>query len=203
MKQTLLIVALFILAICFFHSSIFEQMNETRNNDYYIPKKKWSGLETTDYSALFVKEQIQSMMTGTPDPEPKPAEGDVLLADASVISCMAEKNIVSLQEKTKLAITLTHTQAEGKSIPIYKTPNLERWSGTEWERLIYVNQQISIGDYDPVLMLSPGETVSVPLVFEYSATKLIPGKYRAVIYVGYKSQNAPYEKLYAEFELTE
>lgn len=203
MKRIIGITVLFVLALCFLYSGIIERVRDRRADDYYILEKEWSGLETTDYSGLLGKDYIQSVMTGTPDPEPLPTDEDVSMADASVISCVPDQNQISLQKATEILITVTHTHAEGESIPLYKTPNLERWNGAEWERLIYVDQKLSLDDYEPVMMLLPGKAVSIPLIFDYSVTKLTPGIYRAVIYVGYEKQNAPCEKLYAEFELTE
>ena len=204
MKRIIGISAVFVLAFCICYSGVIERVRERRDDDHYIREKEWLGLETTNYSPLFVsKEYIRSVMTGTPDLEPTPSDEDIPLADASVILCVSDQNQISLQKTAEARITLTHTCSDGESIPIRTTPNLERWNGAEWERLIYVDQRFILSDDQLVSMLLPGEAVSVPLIFEYSVTKLTPGKYRAVIYVGYAEQSAPYTKLYAEFELTE
>ena len=203
MKRIIGIAVLFVLALCFFYSGILEHVRDRHAENYYIPEKEWAGLETTNYSSLLDKEIMRVMMTGTSDPEPQLIAEEIALADASVISCAADRDRFSLQEKSDISLVLTHTNAEGEAVPIYKIPNLERWNGTEWVRLIYLDILPKSLDYECILMLPPGETETLPLRWDCSVTRLIAGRYRAVVYVGYEKQNAPYEKIYAEFELTE
>ena len=203
MKKIIAITAIFLLGLCFLHSGIFKQLNDRRaDQDKYVPRKDWTGLETTDYS-LWNREIIAGMMTGTPDPVPDQIIEEAAKADLSAIVCKTDCDRISMRETAEITVTLTHTAEEGAAVPVYRIPNIERWNGTEWERLIYLPVQPSMDGVEPIVILMPGETVSVSLRLAESVTRLTVGKYRAVVYIGYENDNTSYAKCYAEFELTE
>lgn len=165
--------------------------------------EQWSEAETGVYRNLLDADLLQACTTGTPDPIPYPAEHAVQEIDCSQVNIVMESPLYSIDKDEFFRVTVTNLNQE-TSIPIYWMPNVERWNGDEWERLIYLDTTSRMGhDVTTNISIPMSENRSLTIWRDCFITPLSPGKFRTVVYIGYEYQNTEYQKIYAEFELTE
>ena len=165
---------------------------------HYVPESEWSGLETRAYDDRNYIDwgYIASHPEGTPDPKPYRPEDIVDSYDIYNVSASAEKTRYSLKEDNAVKIVLTYSAAGlSDRIPYDYYLNIDRWNGTEWERMLYVPKSLQTA-VARSQYIKPGESITKSIVLSDVITKLTPGTYRAIAYFNYRP-------VYAEFELTE
>lgn len=168
---------------------------------HYVPENKWSGLETNAYDGRdpAVWGYVASHPEGTPDPKPSRQGVGSVSYDINNISARTEKEQYSLQNDATIIVTASYSE-NGLFDEIYYDyhANLERWNGTEWERMLYVPESLLLS-FAHYQVIERGKTITKGIQLPSVVTKLVPGKYRAILYFGYFD----YHPVYAEFELTE
>ena len=164
---------------------------------YYLPEEEWNGLETRAYENLdpaFVA-YVHNHPQGTPDPE------GVKQGTVSGILCETDRAQYSISRDRTLTIQVSYLNSEQqleqeKSIYVSRVVNLDRWNGSEWERLLYVPEELYIDIAYAPHILTANEAIEMTVSLDSVVTALRPSKYRAILYVGGIS-------VYAEFELVE
>ena len=183
--------------------TVSTQATETTFNPtiHYVPENEWSGLETKAYDGRSpaVWGYVASHPEGTPDPKPSRQGVASVSYDINNISARTEKEQYSLQNDATIIITASYAE-NGLFDEIYYDyhVNLDRWNGTEWERMLYVPDSL-LTAFAHYQVIERGKTITKGIYLPAVVTKLVSGRYRAILYFGYSD----YQPVYAEFELTE
>ena len=164
---------------------------------YYLPPEEWKGLETSAYRNLdpaFVN-YVHAHPQGTPDPD------YIVQGTVPGITVETDRTQYSLSRDQEITVRISYTQAadvaeQTDTAYINRIMNLERWNGTEWERMLYVTSDLYLEAARAPHTVSVGNSFEKEMSLGECVTLLKPGKYRVVVYVNGIA-------LYAEFELTE
>ncbi len=150
--------------------------------------------------------------TGTPDPKPRQIEGYAYYPeyDASTLTVYATSPGYSISNDQYALITVLDTAPQRQLVPVQPEVNIEKWTGKEWQRMIYSGLSFDFrpDTWVPGSYVWSGEAeqtrIELANVIDPSTSSTLrPGRYRAVLYVGYEFRDLPYELRYAEFVLTE
>lgn len=164
---------------------------------YYLPSEEWKGLETSAYRNLdpaFVN-YVHAHPQGTPDPD------YIVQGTVPGITVETERTQYSLSRDQEIIVQISYagtTDVTGQMDLAYidRIMNLERWNGTEWERMLYVTSDLYLDVARAPHTVSVGNSFEKEMSLGECVTLLKPGKYRVVVYVNNTA-------LYAEFELAE
>ena len=149
-----------------------------------------------------------SILVGSPEPQPLPTDHENAPYDSSTLSVCSDRAQYSIGENADILIHAKNTATSGQPIPICRLyVNMDFWDGNSWVRMTHQGLVVRYGDFvswaEAYPRLAPGESVDFNISLADLSPQVTPGTYRAVIYVGYEYQNEAYQKIYAEFELTE
>ena len=181
-----------------------------REKEVYVPEDEWTGLQTDAYVEYMVENKQMYAKLFPDGGEIRPhGMSNYPVHPLERFEFRMEKETYSLSE-------LEHDDVIYYMFRFIKDPDsdaveyatiyhdvlLERYNGTEWERLIYVPQFFEYS-IEPLISwwgeIRSREEMSVrPIELSRLATRITPGKYRAVACV-----NDENGLLYAEFEVVE
>lgn len=163
----------------------------------YIPADEWTGLETNAYHEnglnMEAAEAARLYPQGSPDPERMRHE-PVMDYDLSQIVFKTQKEQYSLDDDCVIAELTLRADSKYDKVYYYYSVNVERWNGSDWDRLILPLRMKGAALAIPYV--ERGQTATLEWHPYWTVTKLTPGRYRIVGYVDYVP-------VYAEFEFVE
>lgn len=163
----------------------------------YIPAAEWTGLETVAYHEDGLNIEAHSAVLqypqGSPDPKRYRHE-QVWAYDLSQVVFKTQKEQYSLDDDCVIAELTLRADSKYDKVYYYYSVNVERWNGSDWDRLILPLRMKGAALAIPYV--ERGQTATLEWHPYWTVTKLTPGRYRIVGYVDYVP-------VYAEFEFVE